>query len=72
MFEFVLIEISCALIPVDKVAWEQLIGLFPLLVDCTTTTSLEVSRSLREALSQYGDLLRPPTGHIEMNGVAKS
>lgn len=56
----------------DKVAWEQLIGLFPLLVDCATTTSIEVSRSLREALSQYGDLLRPPSGHSEMNGVAKS
>lgn len=60
-------------ISVDKVAWEQLIGLFPLLVDCTTTTSIEVSRSLREALSQYGDLLRaPPAGHNEINGIAKS
>lgn len=58
-------------ISVDKVAWDHLIGLFPLLVDCTTTTSLEVSRSLREALSQYGDLLYPPVGHSEMNGVAK-
>lgn len=58
---------------VDKAAWEQLIGLFPLLVDCTTTTSIEVSRSLREALSQYGDLLRPPVGgHNEINGVTKT
>lgn len=58
---------------VDKAAWEQLIGLFPLLVDCTTTTSIEVSRSLREALAQYGDLLRAPVDHHnEMNGVTKT
>lgn len=57
----------------DKVSWEKLIGLFPLLVDCTTTTSIEVSRSLREALFQYGDLLRPPIyDHIEMNGITKN
>lgn len=56
---------------VDTVTWDQLIALFPLLVDCTTTTSVEVSRSLREALIQYGDLLRPPTSnHNEINGVS--
>ncbi|XP_017477968.1 PREDICTED: protein MON2 homolog isoform X1 [Rhagoletis zephyria] len=45
---------------VNKPAWDQLIGLYPYLVDCTTTTSPEVSRSLREALLQYTDLLQPP------------
>ncbi|KAH8369024.1 hypothetical protein KR200_004086 [Drosophila serrata] len=46
--------------PVNKPAWDQLIGLYPYLVDCTTTTSPEVSRSLREALLQYTDLLQAP------------
>uniref|UniRef100_A0A1S4H3D2 Protein MON2 homolog n=1 Tax=Anopheles gambiae TaxID=7165 RepID=A0A1S4H3D2_ANOGA len=45
---------------VGTTAWEQLISLYPYLVDCTTTSSAEVSRSLREALLQYCDLLRPP------------
>ncbi|XP_037907326.1 protein MON2 homolog isoform X2 [Hermetia illucens] len=46
---------------VNKTAWEQLIGLYPYLVDCTTTTSAEVSRSLREALLQYTELLQAPS-----------
>ena len=49
---------------VGKTAWEQLIGLYPYLVDCTTTSSAEVSRSLREALLQYCDLLQPPLSAI--------
>ncbi|EDW76180.1 uncharacterized protein Dwil_GK14801 [Drosophila willistoni] len=48
---------------VNKPAWDQLIGLYPYLVDCTTTTSPEVSRSLREALLQYTDLLQAPRLH---------
>ena len=54
--------------PVGKVAWEQLIRLYPYLVDCTTTSSAEVSRSLREALLQYCDLLQPPANSILLNG----
>ncbi|XP_037044984.1 protein MON2 homolog isoform X3 [Bradysia coprophila] len=46
---------------VGRTAWEQLIGLYQYLVDCTTTNSPEVSRSLREALMQYSDLLSPPS-----------
>lgn len=45
---------------VDRLSWEQLIGLYPHLVNCTTTASAQVSRSLREALLQYRDLLQPP------------
>lgn len=45
---------------VNKSAWDQLIGLYPYLVDCTTTSSTEVSRPLREALLQYTELLQPP------------
>ena len=53
---------------VERLSWEQLIGLYPHLVDCTTTASAQVSRSLREALLQYRDLLRPPAGAMS-NGV---
>lgn len=53
---------------VGKTAWEQLIRLYPYLVDCTTTSSAEVSRSLREALLQYCDLLQPPANLIQLNG----
>uniref|UniRef100_A0A1B0CMD8 Protein MON2 homolog n=1 Tax=Lutzomyia longipalpis TaxID=7200 RepID=A0A1B0CMD8_LUTLO len=52
---------------VGKTAWEQLIELYPYLVDCTTTSSAEVSRSLREALLQYSDLLQIPP--ITPNGI---
>ncbi|XP_014213732.1 protein MON2 homolog isoform X2 [Copidosoma floridanum] len=46
---------------VERSVWEQLIGLYPCLVECTVATaSSQVSRSLREALMQYHDLLRPP------------
>ncbi|XP_055685383.1 protein MON2 homolog [Lutzomyia longipalpis] len=55
---------------VGKTAWEQLIELYPYLVDCTTTSSAEVSRSLREALLQYSDLLQIPP--ITPNGITAS
>ncbi|KAK0079107.1 hypothetical protein PV326_008920 [Microctonus aethiopoides] len=46
---------------VEKSVWLQLIELYPCLVECNlATASPQVSRSLREALMQYHDLLRPP------------
>lgn len=54
---------------VDRSSWEQLIALYPYLVDCTTTASTQVSHSLREALLQYCDLLQPPVVHAYPNGV---
>ncbi|XP_046428999.1 protein MON2 homolog isoform X1 [Neodiprion fabricii] len=56
---------------VDRSVWEQLIGLYPYLVECTVATaSGQVSRSLREALLQYHDLLRSPTSSLPTsNGV---
>ncbi|KAJ8933043.1 hypothetical protein NQ314_014283 [Rhamnusium bicolor] len=53
----------------DNKAWEQLISLYPYLVECTTTTSTQVSRPLREALLQFCDLLQPP--HNRNNNVMK-
>lgn len=56
---------------VGRTAWEQLIGLYQYLVDCTTTNSPEVSRSLREALMQYSDLLLPPSNSTHItNGLS--
>uniref|UniRef100_A0A6B0VF32 Protein MON2 homolog n=1 Tax=Ixodes ricinus TaxID=34613 RepID=A0A6B0VF32_IXORI len=49
--------------PPDNVewsVWEQLIALYPHLVSCSTSTSAQVCRSLREALHEYADLLAPP------------
>lgn len=56
---------------VERSVWEQLIGLYPCLVECTiATTSGQVSRSLREALLQYHDLLRAPVNNMPTsNGV---
>ncbi|XP_043493036.1 protein MON2 homolog isoform X1 [Polistes fuscatus] len=46
---------------VDRSVWEQLIALYPCLVECTiASASGQVTRSLREALLQYHDLLKPP------------
>ncbi|KAF2885713.1 hypothetical protein ILUMI_20486 [Ignelater luminosus] len=52
----------------DNTAWEQLIALYPYLVECTTTTSTQVSRPLREALLQFCDLLQPPYSKSITNG----
>lgn len=41
-------------------AWQQLISLYPCLVDCVTTSSPEIASALREALTQYSHLLQPP------------
>ncbi|XP_076369562.1 mon2 homolog, regulator of endosome-to-Golgi trafficking isoform X2 [Tachypleus tridentatus] len=52
---------------VEWSVWQQLIGLYPHLVDCTTSTSAQVCRSLREALHEYVSLLSPPHGQV-ING----
>ncbi|KAK6620142.1 hypothetical protein RUM44_006542 [Polyplax serrata] len=49
--------------PPEKVghsAWQQLISLYPCLVDCVTTTSPDITSALREALLQYATLLQAP------------
>lgn len=50
--------------PVESVEpeiWDLLIALYPHLVDCTTSNSIQVNRSLREVLLEYTDLLAPPS-----------
>ncbi|CAG5101303.1 Similar to mon2: Protein MON2 homolog (Drosophila melanogaster) [Cotesia congregata] len=56
---------------VERSVWMQLIELYPCLVECNlATASPQVSRSLREALMQYHDLLRPPPDSpLTSNGV---
>ncbi|KAI1287234.1 Protein MON2 -like protein [Halotydeus destructor] len=45
---------------VEDGVWDQLIALYPHLVDCTTSNCAQVNRSLREVLHEYKDLLAPP------------
>lgn len=45
---------------VEEGVWEQLIALYPHLVDCSTSNCAQVSKSLREVLHEYNDLLCPP------------
>jgi len=50
--------------PIDSVephVWDLLIRLYPHIVDCTTSNSAQVNRSLREVLHEYSDLLSPPS-----------
>lgn len=46
---------------VDPSVWRQLIALYPSLVLCTTSSSQQVCRSLKESLQEYSDLLSPPS-----------
>lgn len=46
--------------PVDSSIWLDVIALYPSLVACVTSTSLQVSAALREALHEYSDLLQSP------------
>jgi hypothetical protein len=55
---------------VEDGVWEQLISLYPHLVDCTTSNCPQVNRSLREVLHEYKDLLCPP--HREEGGRGQS
>ncbi|XP_071961451.1 protein MON2 homolog isoform X3 [Antedon mediterranea] len=50
---------------VDVNTWDQVIDLYPTLVDCTTCTSTTVCSALRDVLSQYHDLLLPPSGAMQ-------
>ena len=56
---------------VEPGIWDQVLDLYPCLVDCSVCSSTHVRRALREALREYADLLSPPTRRIvqdEMNG----
>ncbi|XP_071483188.1 protein MON2 homolog [Diadema antillarum] len=52
---------------VDPSTWNQVIGLYPYLVDCTTCTSSQVCKALKEALYQYQELLVVPVSRM-ING----
>ncbi|XP_005104257.2 protein MON2 homolog [Aplysia californica] len=52
---------------VEASVWNQVIQLYPALVECTTSPSPQVSKSLRDALHEFCDLLAPPTKTV-LNG----
>lgn len=46
---------------VDQKTWMQVIALYPYLVQCTDTNSVQVSASVKDALLEFHDLLKPMT-----------
>ncbi|XP_076468992.1 protein MON2 homolog [Babylonia areolata] len=50
---------------VEAAVWQQVIALYPALVECTTSSSPHVTRALKDALHEYRDLLTPPSGHVQ-------
>ncbi|XP_031571220.1 protein MON2 homolog isoform X2 [Actinia tenebrosa] len=45
---------------VDPKIWDQVVQLYPRLVECSTCNSNQVRRALKEALQEYADLLVAP------------
>lgn len=58
---FVVFLNFCFIFLVSVSVWEQVINLYPHLISCSTTNCCQISESLREALFQYHDLLKPPS-----------
>ena len=44
---------------IEKAVWNQVIQLYPSLVDCTTSPSPSVCKALKDVLHEYKDLLSP-------------
>lgn len=44
---------------VDAKTWQQVIALYPYLVQCTGSNAAQVNSSVKDALLEYQDLLRP-------------
>ncbi|XP_053204824.1 protein MON2 homolog isoform X2 [Panonychus citri] len=55
---------------VEHGVWEQMISLYPHLVDCTMSNCAQVNRALREVLHEYKDLLHPPS-HVKPTNSQK-
>ncbi|KAH9494501.1 Endocytosis and vacuole integrity protein [Bulinus truncatus] len=53
---------------VEPSVWSKVIKLYPALVECTTSPSPHVSKSLRDVLHEFYDLLAPPTISNLLNG----
>ncbi|PVD25080.1 hypothetical protein C0Q70_15578 [Pomacea canaliculata] len=50
---------------VEASVWQQVILLYPALVECTTSPSPQVTRALKDALHEFRDLLAPPSSHLQ-------
>ncbi|CAB4067004.1 Protein MON2 homolog [Lepeophtheirus salmonis] len=44
---------------VNKKTWKQILGLYPLLVQCTGCASTQINEAVKLALMEYNDLLKP-------------
>eukprot|EP00111_Clytia_hemisphaerica_P013276 TCONS_00038980-protein len=44
----------------DATQWSEVIGLYPVILECVTCTSHDVRIALKEALLEFQDLLAPP------------
>ncbi|KAJ8301796.1 hypothetical protein KUTeg_020783 [Tegillarca granosa] len=53
---------------IESGVWQQIINLYPFLVDCTTSPSPNVCKALKDTLREYKDLLAPP-GSSAINGT---
>ncbi|XP_055882628.1 protein MON2 homolog isoform X4 [Biomphalaria glabrata] len=53
---------------VEPNVWSKVIKLYPALVECTTSPSPHVSKSLRDVLHEFCDLLAPPSAAAVPNG----
>jgi hypothetical protein len=52
-------------VAVEAAVWQQVLQLYPFLVDCTTSSSPQVTRALKDALHEFHDLLTPPSAHVQ-------
>ncbi len=53
---------------VDKSMWQEVIELYPALLDCVTCNSPDVRFALKEALTEFSELLAVP-GRLETSAV---
>ncbi len=51
-------SVSRVLIPLANPGlWDQVIRLYPVLIECVTCSNLQVRQALKESLAQFSDLI---------------
>eukprot|EP00112_Aurelia_sp_Birch-Aquarium-sp1_P020889 Seg549.9 transcript_id=Seg549.9/GoldUCD/mRNA.D3Y31 product="Protein MON2" protein_id=Seg549.9/GoldUCD/D3Y31 len=56
---------------VDKSMWEEVVAIYPALLDCITCNSSDVRFTLKDALKEFTDLLAVPKQLHGQNGTSK-
>ena len=51
---------------VDETMWQEVIGMYPALLDCVTCNSNEVRYALKDALIEFRDLLSVPHNTVNI------